>query len=49
MSRSKEKKEKQQKKQEEKMLERIKSAKVTPIVHEERKKKPALPNRLNIG
>lgn len=49
MSRSKEKQEKQQKKQEEKMLERIHSAKVTPVAHEERKKKPALQNRLNMG
>ncbi len=50
MSRSREKQEKQQhKNQEEKMLERIHSAKMTPVAHEERKKKLALPNRLNRG
>jgi len=49
MNRSKEKREKKQNKQEEKMLEQIRSRKVAQVVYEERKKKPALPNRLNIG
>ncbi len=49
MNRSKEKREKKQRKQEETMLEQIRSRKVTRVAYEERKKKPALPNRLNVG
>lgn len=45
MSRSKEK----QNKLEEKMLEQIRSRQATQVVYEERKKKAALPNRLNVG
>lgn len=48
MSKSKEKREKKQREREEKMLEQIRKGKVTRIIFEERKKKPALPNRLNM-
>jgi len=48
MSKSKGKRDGKQREREEKMLEQIRKGKVTRIAFEERKKKLALPNRLNM-
>jgi hypothetical protein len=48
MSKTKERREKKQREREEKMLQQVREGKAVRIVYEERKKKQALPNRLNM-